>query len=74
MRQFSFDQLQTRQLALTVGCRYCHAPAGERCTVPGRLRTDPKPLLENFPAHHCRIERAQRQRRLNTETESRPTE
>ncbi|WP_141214768.1 MULTISPECIES: zinc finger domain-containing protein [unclassified Rhodococcus (in: high G+C Gram-positive bacteria)] len=64
MRNPSFDQMQTRQLALTVACRYCHAPAGEPCTVPGRTPAEPRRPLENFPAHHCRTNHATRLRRL----------
>lgn len=70
MREWSFDQMQTRQLALTVACRYCKAAIGELCTTPGRTPSEPRHTLENFPAHHCRIARANRQRRLNNETES----
>jgi hypothetical protein len=71
MRNPSFDQMQTRQLALTVACRYCHAPAGERCVVPNRRPNAPTQYLENFPAHHCRTNHATRLRRLQQADQTR---
>lgn len=40
-------------LALTVPCAYCGAPAGQGCTVHERFGRDL--ALEHFPAHVCRI-------------------
>ena len=39
--------------ALTVACRYCHAPVGELCTNQGQP-------LKAFPAHDVRIRDAKR--------------
>lgn len=44
-----WDKSPERQLALTVQCRHCKAPEGQRCVKKnGRF-------LQNFPAHPCRI-------------------
>lgn len=47
------DWYTTRNLALTVGCPWCHALPGERCVVP---KTDIP--LEKFSAHIPRIKLA----------------
>ena len=52
----TFDELQTRELALTVICPTCHAATGDPCT-----RTDAaghKHELAHFPAHPPRIKAA----------------
>lgn len=65
MRNPSLDQLAERELALTVGCRYCGAKAGQGCiTTDYSGRTHP---LENLPAHPKRTKRAIRQQRMNAE-------
>ena len=62
MRNPSFDQLAQRDLALTIPCRYCGAATGAGCVTKGRDgQLHP---LENFPAHHARINRAERLQRM----------
>lgn len=51
MRDWLGTQIQRD--ALTVACRYCHAPIGELCTNAGQP-------LKAFPAHEVRIRDAKR--------------
>lgn len=51
MRDWLGTQIQRD--ALTVGCRHCHAPAGELCMNDGQP-------LKAFPAHEVRIRDAKR--------------
>lgn len=46
----------TRNLALTVGCPWCHAAPGELCVIPSGDR----PPLEHPPAHIVRIKLAEK--------------
>ncbi|WP_139812900.1 hypothetical protein [Prescottella equi] len=64
MRNPDLGQLEDRDLALTVKCLHCQAPAGQPCTTTDNTGTHP---LENFPAHLGRIRRAQRHQRLIAE-------
>lgn len=70
MRNPDLQQLEDRELALTVSCRYCQAPTGKLCTTTDNSGTHE---LINFPAHLGRITRAQRIQRLIAER-SRSTE
>lgn len=45
---------KNRDLALSVGCEYCHATPGEPCR---NLRTNQP--LQNAPAHTCRTKLAE---------------
>lgn len=62
MREPSLDQLQQRELALTIPCRYCGADKGAPCVTKGRDGLMHE--LQNFPAHHARINRAERLQRM----------
>lgn len=57
-----FDFLVERDLALTIGCRYCGVKAGELCIAPA-YNGDRHPL-EHFPAHATRTARAKRLERM----------
>ncbi|KJF21941.1 hypothetical protein C7T36_18345 [Rhodococcus sp. AD45-ID] len=61
MRSPDLQQLEDRELALIVSCRYCQAPSGQPCTTTDNTGTHE---LTNFPAHLGRITRAQRIQRL----------
>jgi hypothetical protein len=62
MRNPSLDQLAQRDLALTIPCRGCKAAIGQPCRVRGRDGEWHE--LQNFPAHHARINRAERLQRM----------
>lgn len=62
MDQPSFEWLQQRDLALTIPCRGCKAPIGQLCRVKGR--DGEWHDLEHFPAHHTRLNRAERLKRM----------
>lgn len=57
-----FDFLEDRDLALTIGCRYCGAKVGELCTAPAY--SGERHPLEHFPAHQTRTARAKRLQRM----------
>ena len=48
---------RAREDALTVGCRWCHAIAGDPCI---NTALDSKPVLWHFAAHTVRITDANR--------------
>lgn len=60
--QRSFEWLQQRDLALTIPCRGCKAAKGQPCRVKGRDGIWHE--LEHFPAHHARLNRAERLQRM----------
>ncbi|KXF56164.1 hypothetical protein AXA44_02720 [Rhodococcus sp. SC4] len=60
-----FDFIVDRDLALTIGCRYCGSKSGEPCTTPA-YNGDRHPL-EHFPAHPMRVNRAKRLQRMQAE-------
>ncbi|OZC80575.1 hypothetical protein CH274_15505 [Rhodococcus sp. 06-418-5] len=62
MEQRSFEWLEQRDLALTIPCRGCKAPIGQPCRVRGRDGEWHE--LEHFPAHHARLNRAERLQRM----------
>lgn len=62
MEQRSFEWLQQRDLALTIPCRGCKAPTGQPCQMRGR--DGQMHELEHFPAHHARLNRAERLQRM----------
>ncbi len=52
----TFDELQTRELALTVICPTCRAAGGDPCTTTDLVGV--KHELAHFPAHLPRIKAA----------------
>ena len=60
-----FDFLVERDLALTIGCRYCGAKAGNVCTTPDY--SGQRHPLEHFPAHPMRTARAKRLQRMQAQ-------
>ncbi|MDV8066407.1 hypothetical protein R4P64_07815 [Rhodococcus sp. IEGM 1366] len=65
----NFEDLMNHESALTVSCQECKSAIGESCT-----RIDIKgqrwPLV-NFPAHHSRLKRTERIKRLQEFDEER---
>lgn len=58
----NFEDLINHEFALTVSCQECKSPIGEDCTrvdIKGQRHA-----LQNFPAHHSRLKRAERIKRL----------
>ena len=53
-----FDFLIERDLALTIGCRYCGVMPGELCVTTDNKGA--KHELVRFPAHPMRVARAKR--------------
>ena len=63
-----FDFLIERELALTIGCRYCGVKSGEVCVTPNYDGS--KHPLEHFPAHPMRVSRARRLQRMRGEVDA----
>lgn len=58
----NFEDLINHEFALTVSCQECKSTIGEDCTrvdIKGQRHA-----LQNFPAHHSRLKRAERIKRL----------
>lgn len=58
----NFEDLINHEFALTVSCQECKSAIGEDCTrvdIKGQRHA-----LQNFPAHHSRLKRAERIKRL----------
>lgn len=59
MRNLTMDQLIDRAQAQTVACQHCGAKVGETC-MRTDFHTGQRTPVENFPAHHSRLKRAER--------------
>ncbi len=68
MRNLTMDQLIDRAKAQTVACQHCGAKVGEPC-VRTDYRTSERTPVENFPAHHSRLKRADRIETLTAQAE-----